>query len=99
MLKQYRLHQQNPDLPFFCLKCKEDNIPFTKLNDYEFFSFIKKGLNNVTYNNFTPSIAQQEMFDRLNAEIEDYNNRVINVENELDFNHQLIGLNSLIKQG
>ena len=60
-----------------------------KLNDYEFFNFAKKGLNNVNYNNFTPTIAQQEIYDRLNSEIEDYNSRVINGESELDFNEQL----------
>ena len=60
-----------------------------KLSDYEFFNFVKKGLNNVNYNNFTPTIAQHEIYDRLNSAIEDYNRRVINGESELNFNEQL----------
>ena len=87
--KQYRLHQLDPDIPFYCLLCKENNIPMMKLNDFEFFSHINKDLDNVCVNNFTPTASQQEMFDRLNAEIDDYNTRVANDENELDFNHQL----------
>ena len=47
-----------------------------KLNDFEFDSFIEKGIDNVQFTNFTPTVAQQEMFDRLNSEIEDYNTRV-----------------------
>ena len=38
--KHYKLHQLNPNLQFFCTKCKEDNFPFIKLNEFEFLTFI-----------------------------------------------------------
>ena len=43
--KQYIVFQSYPDLPYYCIKCKEDILPFMKLNDYEFDSFIKKGVS------------------------------------------------------
>ena len=88
-IKQYREHQLNPELPFNCIRCNENIFPFMKLNDFEFDSFLKKGIDNVQFTNFTPSVAQQEMFDRLNSEIEDYNTEVINEEPELNFNNQI----------
>ena len=88
-IKQYREHQVNPELPSNCIRCNENIFPFMKLNDFEFDSFLKKGIDNVKFTNFTPSVAQQEMFDRLNSEIEDYNTRVINEEPELNFNNQI----------
>ena len=33
---QYKCYQENPDETFLCLKCVEEEIPFTKLNDNEF---------------------------------------------------------------
>ena len=86
--KQNRDHQLDPDFSFCCLKCKEDIIPFMGLNDYEFDSFIKKDgsfpKHNIKFTNFT--LSQQEMFNKLNQGINEYNTRVINEENESDYN-------------
>ena len=91
--KTYKNYQLNPDLSFYCLKCKEDIIPFMRLNDYEFDRFIKKDemlpKNNIKFTNFTPTLSQKEMFDKLNQEIEEYNTRVINEDNESDYNHPI----------
>ena len=38
---QYKCYQENPDETFFCLMCIEEEIPFTKLHDNEFESFLK----------------------------------------------------------
>ena len=90
---QYREHEMNPDLAFYCIKCKEDITPFMRLNNYEFDSMLKNGeitsKNNIKFGNFTPSSSQKEMFDKLNNEIEDYNSRVVNEETESDYNHPL----------
>ena len=48
--KQYKYHQLNPDVPFLCLKCKEDNIPFMKMNKFEYASHILKDTNIVDTN-------------------------------------------------
>ena len=97
--KQYKLHQLNPELSFFCIKCKGNNIPFMKLNDYD--SFIKNGIENFQFNSFIPSRTQQEMLDKLNAEIDDYSNRVNNEEFDSDPNHQFTckyyGINDFAK--
>ena len=57
-----------------------------RLNDYEFDRFNKKDemfpKNNIKFTNFTPTLSQKEMFDKLNQEIEEYNTRVINEDNE-----------------
>ena len=61
-----------------------------RLNDYEFDSFIKKDgsfpKHNIKFTNFTPTLSQQEMFNKLNQEINEYKTRVINEENESDYN-------------
>ena len=47
----------------------EDNIPFTKLTNNEFDTFIKLGINSlldIENTVFTPSPSQQIMFDKLN---------------------------------
>ena len=92
-IKQYREYQLNPTLSFYCMKCKEDTIPFMRLNDYEFDSVITNGetypKNNIKFTNFTPSLSQQQMFNKLNNEIEEYNTRVMNEENESDYNHPI----------
>ena len=75
------------------MKCKEEVIPFMKLNDYEFKSLMKNGEIipnvNIKFTNFTPSLSQKEMFDKLNSEIDDYNSRIINEETESDFNQTI----------
>ena len=84
-MKQYREYQRNDKLVFYCIKCKEDNIPFMNLNDFEFDNFIRNK-KNVTFSNFTPTTHQQEMFDKLNNEIEKNNTRQ-NDEDESDYDH------------
>ena len=90
--KQYKEYQLNPHLIFYCLKCKEDFIPFMSLNDHEFDNAVKKGemlSQNITFTNFSPSVSQKEMFDKLNKEIDEYNTTVINNETESDYNHPI----------
>ena len=83
------MHQLNPEIHLYCIKCMESNLPFMKLNDFEFDSFIKNRefRNNVNFTNFSPSLHQQEMFDKLNAEIDDYNTRIHDDETDSDINH------------
>ena len=38
LYNKYKLYSEL----FQCLKCKQDNIPFMRLNNYEFDSFVKK---------------------------------------------------------
>ena len=87
---QYREFQLKPYLSFDCLKCKAEILPFTMLNDYEFDSSVKKGENflnsHIQHPKFIPTLTQQEMFDKLNKHIEEYNNRVINNEEECNYN-------------
>ena len=91
--KLYLAYQINPQLTFYCIKCKQDILPFMKLNDYEFDSIINKGetssKHNIKFTNFTPSLAQKEMFDKLNNEIDEYNSWVMNDEENSDYNHPL----------
>ena len=54
-IKHYREHQLNPELPFNCIRCNENIFPFMKLNDFEFDSFLKKGIDNVQLTNFSGS--------------------------------------------
>ena len=74
--KQYKFHQENPDEMFICLKCLEDEVPFTKLNDNEFDTFLKFDITvsddiNIRLN---PSPTQKVIIDKLNKYIEQSNN-------------------------
>ena len=86
--KLYLIHQHNPNLPFYCIKCNGDIIPFMKLNNFEFDSFINnKYPCNTDFHNYTPTLFQQNMFDKLNTEIDEYNNKA-DIESETDITKQ-----------
>ena len=87
--KQYKYHQLNPDVPFLCLKCKEDNIPFMKMNNFEYASHILKD-TNIVDTNFAPNSSQKLFFDKINKEIRDYNTRFDMNEDEFEFNSHLL---------
>ena len=63
--KDYKYHQYNPEESFYCIKCMEDNIPFTKLTNNEFDVSVKHGVNalfDIEKTMFSPTPAQQIMF-------------------------------------
>ena len=47
--KDYQMYQNNkkkdPTETFICLKCSEQNIPFSALNDNQFEIIVRKGVN------------------------------------------------------
>ena len=60
---QYKRHKLNPNIPFFCTKCKEDNIPFMKLNEFEFLTYISG--DKEVINDFQPNHAQKLFFEKM----------------------------------
>ena len=76
-------HQNNLSKPFSCLKCLEDEIPFLKLNNNEFYNFIKYDITNNSCANINLNLepSQQAMINKINAYIE-RNNR--DCEDEID---------------
>ena len=55
--KDYKYHQENPNAPFLCLKCSEEYLPFSLLNNNQFDISVKKGINYLTETDikYTPS--------------------------------------------
>ena len=53
------------------MNCLAENIPFSKLNNNEFYVSVKKGVINSNKKNveFSPSEYQQKIFDKLNSAI------------------------------
>ena len=62
------LQLQNSKNTLFCLNCIKESLPFSFLNNNEFFvSVIKGALNTKSVNlDFMPSEFQQNMFEQLN---------------------------------
>ena len=85
--KHYKLHQLNPNIQFFCTKCKEDNIPFMKLNEFEFLTFIND--NEEAVNDLKPNHTQKLFFERINKEINDYNDNYRNSNNDFETDEQM----------
>ena len=69
--KGYKYHQENPDAPFLCLKCTEENLPFSKLNNNLFNIAVKQGVNFLTETNieYTPSDTNKKLMDLINNAI------------------------------
>ena len=66
--KDYKYHQKNPTATFHCLKCMENYIPFSLLNDNQFSIAVKQGINyqletNLSYN---PIEMDKKLFNRIN---------------------------------
>ena len=67
----YKFYQDNPDQPFFCIKCCAENIAFSTLNDNQFEICVKKGLNFLLDEDagFKHSASDQQLFNKLNYAI------------------------------
>ena len=57
--KDYKYHQDNPNATFLCLKCSEENLPFSKLNNNPFNISVKQGINYLTETNINYSPSDQ----------------------------------------
>ena len=66
--KEFNYHKKNPEAPFHCLKCMEDFIPFSTLNDNQFNIAVKQGVNYIleTSIKYTPIEMDKKLFDRIN---------------------------------
>ena len=67
----YKLYQNNPDTPFYCIICTAENIPFSTLNNNQFNVAVIKGINNIleTEVQFSRSPTEQQIFDKINNAI------------------------------
>lgn len=69
----YFKSQEITNKNFFCMKCIGENIAFSNLNNNEYCISVTKGINtSLNRENeiqFTPTPAQQVLFDRLNSSI------------------------------
>ena len=82
--KGYEYHTKNPDAPFTCLKCLEDNVPFSKLDNNQFNLGVKLGVNYITNElniNYSPRVKDQKFFIEVNKAI--YNS-IHNVTADID---------------
>ena len=69
--KEYNFFQENINMPFFCIKCMADSIPFLTLDDKQ-FEFTAKGIDyteEIDLSSIFISQPQLEMLDRFNAAI------------------------------
>ena len=66
--KEYNYHTKNPEAPFHCLKCMENLIPFTSLNDNQFNIAVKQGVNYTLETDllYNPIEMDKKLFDRIN---------------------------------
>ena len=90
----YKVHQDNPDKPFYCIKCCAENKVFSSLNDNQFEICVRKGINNAAdvNVNFNPSFSEQQIFNKLNNAINSNTFDLTEEENE-DINDNLINCN------
>ena len=66
--KEYKYHDKNPGASFHCLKCMENLIPFSTLNDNQFNIAVKQGVNYIleTGIKYTSIEMDKKLFDRIN---------------------------------
>ena len=79
--KYYYSYQNNPDEPFFCIRCTEENLPFMCLNESQFKIVVEKGISfsGDTNVQFQPNPTEQQFFVKINNAI----NRVsLDLDNE-----------------
>ena len=82
--KGYDYHDKNPDAHFSCLKCLENNIPFTTLDNNQFNLYVKLGVNYICneFNvNYAPRVRDQKLFIGVNQTM--YNS-IYNINNNID---------------
>ena len=82
--KDYKFHQDNPNEPFYCIKCSSENIVFSTLNDSQFKICVTKGINyslddEITYK---PSTSELRLFNTLNNAINSNTFDIIEEDNE-----------------
>ena len=89
--KEYNFFQENKNMPFFCIKCMADYVPFLTLDDKQ-FELTAKGIDyteEIDLSSIFISQPQLEMLDRFNAAI---NNITfdLNEENNIIENENII---------
>ena len=70
--KGYEYHKKYPDAPFTCLRCLEDYVPLSKLDNNQFNLLQKYGVNYITdeHNvNYAPRVRDQKLFIEVNKAI------------------------------
>ena len=65
--KEYKFYQDNTEEIFLCRQCRDNSLPFSKLNDIELAHINKYGINEDNINlSLNPTPAQQAIIDKLN---------------------------------
>ena len=69
--KAFNYHKKNPEASFHCLKCMENFIPFSTLNDNQFNIAVKQGVNYTleTGIKYNPVEMDKKLFERINHAI------------------------------
>ena len=70
--KGYEYHSKHPEAPFTCLKCLEDHVPLSKLDNNQFNLLQKYGVNYITDENnlnYAPRVRDQKLFIEVNKTI------------------------------
>lgn len=69
--KEYKFYQNDPEAPFYCIKCTAENVPFSCLNDNQFKIVVEKGVNFTGEVNvqFVPNSTEQHFFKKINNAI------------------------------
>jgi exonuclease III len=76
--------QDHPDKRFYCISCIQDNIPFTKLTDPDYYATVKKGVmisDEVLENDQLSTLNCQKYIEELNSYI---SNSITQNDNEDD---------------
>ena len=83
--KDYASYQNPNNISdvFICINCTSRNIPFSNLNNNEFFISVQRGVinSNDSRVEFTPTDFQQKCFDELNLAI---NNNAFDLDTDTD---------------
>ena len=69
--KVYRYHQKNQEAPFCCLKCIENSIPFSSLNDNQFNIAVNQGVNYLVETNLQYHSIEMDkkLFEQINKAV------------------------------
>ena len=79
----HKVYQNSTEKTHYCLKCIQENLPFSSLNDNEFFVTVTKGILNSknAAPSFTFSDYQKRVFEQLNSAI---NNNAFDLDTECE---------------
>ena len=70
--------KDEPTKMFYCISCIEDNMPFTKLSDPDYYAIVKKGVmlsDEVIQNDQLSTLRCQDYIDKLNSYIVNSNSQ------------------------